>query len=135
MALSPDGRWLAAGSGHNFRLHDLTAGGTIAFNWDETDGVHALAFSPDGRRLATVGRFATIVWDTDPDAHMTDAERAPSSAATPSITTSASGDPIGRPTSRPDTGASSPDTSGRPCVASPPSARVWLSPPMAGGWP
>jgi WD40 repeat protein/predicted Ser/Thr protein kinase len=72
VALSPDGRWLAVGASHEFRLHDVTEGGTIAFTWDETDCVTRLAFSADGRRLATVGRMATIVWDTDPDAGMTD---------------------------------------------------------------
>ena len=72
VALSPDGRWLAVGAAHEFRLHDVTAGGAIAFTWDETDCVTRLAFSADGRRLATVGRIATIVWDTDPDAGMTD---------------------------------------------------------------
>jgi WD40 repeat protein len=72
VALSPDGRWLAVGAAHEFRLHDVNTGGAIAFTWDETDCVTTLAFSADGRRLATVGRIATIVWDTDPEAGMAD---------------------------------------------------------------
>jgi WD40 repeat protein len=54
----------------------MTAGGRIVFTWDETDCVTSLAFSADGRRLATVGRIATIVWDTNPDSGMTDVEAA-----------------------------------------------------------
>ena len=76
VALSPDGHWLAEGAMHEFRLKDVTAGGRIVFNWDETDAVTSLAFSADGRRLATVGRIATIVWDTNPDSGMTDLEAA-----------------------------------------------------------
>jgi WD40 repeat protein len=74
VALSPHGRWLAVGAAHEFRLQDITEGGRVVFTWDETDCVTALAFSADGRRLATVGRIATVVWDTDPAASMSDAE-------------------------------------------------------------
>ncbi len=120
VALSPDGRWLAVGTAHEFRLHDVTAGGTIAFTWDETDCVTRLAFSADGRRLATVGRVATIVWDTDPDAGMADDDASRTSAAASTMASTACIDPIGRPASRASTIACSLITGARLSVASPP---------------
>jgi WD40 repeat protein len=66
LAFSPDGKWLAAagrrrepgglapGNKNNLRLWDLEQGKT-AFVWKEdAAAAHALAFSPDGKWLATV---------------------------------------------------------------------------------
>jgi WD40 repeat protein len=74
LAFSPDGRWLAVGDEREFRLEDATTGEAVGLHWDETGGVTSLVFSTDGRRLATVGEAATVVWDTDPEAGMSDEE-------------------------------------------------------------
>lgn len=63
MAISPDGRWVAAG-------RDTTTGGPII--WDARTGKIAhhldtesghVAFSPDGRWLASIGMTACTVWN------------------------------------------------------------------------
>jgi len=75
LALSPDHRWIAMCNGpFGFWLTDATAAGKVAFHWDETGAVNRLAFSPDGRRLATVGANVTLVWNTGAETHMSDAE-------------------------------------------------------------
>src|SRR5712692_8278629 len=61
MALSPDRRWLAAGgwmkvpqeSGHVIRLYDFTTGKLVALLKGHSNVVHALAFSPDSKRLVS----------------------------------------------------------------------------------
>jgi len=72
MALSPDRRWLAAGgwmkvpqeSGHVIRLYDFTTGKLVALLKGHSNVVHALAFSPDSKRLVSGSSDLTaIVWD------------------------------------------------------------------------
>jgi len=72
VAVSPDGRWVAA-------TPSASAGGTTVHVWDAASGaevqvipqtagedVTTLSFSPDGRRLASAGFDAKVkVWDTE----------------------------------------------------------------------
>jgi WD40 repeat protein len=52
---SPDGRWLAVGGSDGVRVLDWAAGRTLAHLSGPSSEVTALAFSPDGRRLAASG--------------------------------------------------------------------------------
>lgn len=72
MALSPGGRWLAAGGwmqipgepGHHIRLYDFASGKLAALLKGHDDAVHGLAFSPDGKLLISASADNTaIIWD------------------------------------------------------------------------
>src|SRR5262249_31376632 len=60
VAISPDGRWLAAGSAERLRagvtIWDFTIGELVSFRWprqgNDTVEVRSLAFSPDSKTLA-----------------------------------------------------------------------------------
>jgi WD40 repeat protein len=73
VTFSADGKWLAGYCGGKWTnlyhqnevpLWDLTTGQLAYTLRGHTDNVHAVAFSPDGQRLATVSRDGTIhLWD------------------------------------------------------------------------
>jgi WD40 repeat protein len=74
IALSPDGKWLAAGgflgTGETqdaIRLYDFASGELKVLLKGHDDVVHVLAFSPDGRRLISGSSDKTaILWDMSP---------------------------------------------------------------------
>ncbi len=76
MALSPDGKWLAAGgtfTGGNpgdfgaIRLYDFASGKLVALLRGHKNAVSGLAFSPDGRHLLSGSvDFTAILWDVAP---------------------------------------------------------------------
>jgi WD40 repeat protein len=62
VAVSPDGRWVAAaGFDHDLHLWNVTGGPTV--HDGHSDVVYALAASPDGTLLASGGDRSGIVWD------------------------------------------------------------------------
>lgn len=66
-ALSPDGKILAAGGGDTrggeLKLYDAVAGREIAPLVGYKDSLYSLAFSADGKRLASAGGGLAQVWD------------------------------------------------------------------------
>jgi WD40 repeat protein len=74
MALSPDGKWLAAGGWTypeckgrcgEIRLYEFASGKLVALLKGHTNVVLGLAFSPDGSRLISgSGDNTAILWDT-----------------------------------------------------------------------
>jgi WD40 repeat protein len=74
LALSPDGRWLAAGGWLSgtleeicaIRLYDFATGNLVALLKGHSNVVFGLAFSPDGKRLISgSGDNTAIIWDVD----------------------------------------------------------------------
>jgi WD40 repeat protein len=64
VAFSPDGTLVAATEGAEVRLWDVATGKVVRTFAGHTAQAIALAFAPDGRRLATGGRDrAIILWD------------------------------------------------------------------------
>jgi WD40 repeat protein len=76
MALSPDGRWLAAAGWmrvaqervHSIRIYDFGTGQLVALLREHTSVVHALAFAPDSKHLVSggsLGDLGAIIWDVE----------------------------------------------------------------------
>ena len=69
IALSPDGRWLAAGGfiEHDvIRIYDFASGRLVRLLRGHADAVYGLAFAPDSRRLISGSADKTaILWDVE----------------------------------------------------------------------
>jgi WD40 repeat protein len=62
--IAPDGRRLAVCCGLHFLVIDLAAGKVTAVGRGHTEYITGLAFSPDGKRIATVGHDRLLkLWD------------------------------------------------------------------------
>jgi WD40 repeat protein len=74
VAFSPDSKTLASGSGPSsfmdsgeekcIRLWDLSTGKEVGAWGGHPDGTHSLAFSPDGKTLASGGDKDVLIWRT-----------------------------------------------------------------------
>jgi WD40 repeat protein/serine/threonine protein kinase len=63
---SPDGRYLLSGGIHTYQVWDATSGQEMLEFQGHTDAVSALAWGPDGRRLASASRDRTAkIWDAN----------------------------------------------------------------------
>ena len=74
--ISPDGRWLAAGQGHQVVIHDLSDGRLLATLSGNLDLVPAVAISPDGQNVAAGDYERVHLW-TRPDPTSLSAWNAP----------------------------------------------------------
>ncbi len=72
LAFSPDGRWLASGSGDQWLGQTITPSGSgasprdasCAGSRDIAGAINAVAFTPDGRSVVSGSEDATaLVWD------------------------------------------------------------------------
>ena len=72
VSFSPDGRWLAVGTGERqqtatgaVRIHNVESGDTVAVLPEASDLAKSVAFSPDGAWLASRGSGGDLrLWDT-----------------------------------------------------------------------
>ena len=63
VAFSPDGMWLASGSGdQTVKLWDVASGELVRTLSGHTDPVRSVAFSPDGTRLASGSLDGTSIF-------------------------------------------------------------------------
>jgi WD40 repeat protein len=66
VALSPDGRTLAAGQSRQLRLWDVASGKEVQVRAGHHDAVFCVRFSPDGKTVASRSADQTVrVWDRD----------------------------------------------------------------------
>ncbi len=73
VAVSPDGdRVASAGFSGKMRIWNARTGETLFDDRNAHKGIHALAFSPDGKRLVTGGDGTLKLWDAENRQHLQD---------------------------------------------------------------
>ncbi|HEY6072639.1 MAG TPA: hypothetical protein VIV15_04405, partial [Anaerolineales bacterium] len=66
-AFSPDGKWLAGSNGNDIKIWDASTGRELFILSGHTDWVMGLAFSPDGKSLASTSLDGSVkVWSLEP---------------------------------------------------------------------
>ncbi len=77
MSYSPDGKLLASSDDHKIRVWELATGQAVVTLKGHTGPVLSVAFSPDGKLLASASEDHTVrVWEPTPRRHLQPAKSA-----------------------------------------------------------
>jgi len=136
MAFSPDGRRLVLGGEEVLRVWDVTTGQEVSFSPRHTTPIHRVAYSPDGRWLASAHYDSIVrIWDATTGALKYKVGAATSGATAVAFSPDGRRFATGSQEGPSRSGTSRPGGPSALSRATPVASSAWPSAPMGAGWP